>query len=128
MTNLTLTLAVAGLAGIVSGVMALRRNLAALQIRENRGSGSGQGVFTFVVLIGSLMGIGSWLATGLMGYPVETPEGVGRAVGVPFFVAFFDFRGRDYLGPLTIVAVVANAVFWFLVPQIFLSLKWKWRK
>ena len=56
-----------------------------------------------------------------MSYPYADATGsVGRVAGVPFIVAYFDAGGADYVGPLTMPAVVLNAVFWFLVPQIIM--------
>lgn len=70
--------------------------------------------------IGVVLGVATWPLTAWMGYPIETPSGVGRVVGLPFFVAFFDSTGRDYVGPLTMPAAIANIVFWFMVPQLAL--------
>lgn len=36
-------------------------------------------------------------------------------MGVPFFVAFFDSAGRDYVGCISLFASVANGLFWFSV-------------
>jgi hypothetical protein len=36
--------------------------------------------------------------------------------------AYFDARGHDYVGPLTLPAVLGNAVFWgVLLPQLLLA-------
>jgi hypothetical protein len=37
-------------------------------------------------------------------------------------VAYFDSAGRDYVGPLTMPGVIANMIFWALVPQIILNI------
>lgn len=49
------------------------------------------------------------------------PYGGGRVFGLPFFSAYFDEAGRDYVGPLTMPAFIANGVFWFLFPQLVLG-------
>jgi hypothetical protein len=55
-----------------------------------------------------------------MGYPIHAEAEVGRIVGFPFFVAYFDSEGRDYVGVLTMPGVIANALFWFVAPQLVL--------
>jgi hypothetical protein len=37
---------------------------------------------------------------------------------LPFFVAFFDAAGHDYIGLISYLGGFGNAVFWFLVPQL----------
>jgi hypothetical protein len=49
------------------------------------------------------------------------PLGKGTALGFPFFAAWFDEQGRDFVGPITLPAMLANAVVWFLVPQAVLA-------
>jgi hypothetical protein len=49
------------------------------------------------------------------------PYGGGRAFGLPFFSAYFDEAGRDYVGPLSMPALIANGIFWFFVPQLVLA-------
>ena len=34
--------------------------------------------------------------------------------------AYFDARGLDYVGAITLLSVAGNALFWFLVPQVLL--------
>jgi hypothetical protein len=55
-----------------------------------------------------------------MGYPVETADGHGRVVGIPFFVAYIDRLGEEYLSSLSLAGAVGNGVFWFLTPQFAL--------
>jgi hypothetical protein len=63
-----------------------------------------------------------------MGYPLHVGKEVARIVGVPFFVAYFDAEGADFVGPLTMPGVMANCVFWFLLPQTILFLVWRRRR
>src|SRR5262245_31196752 len=49
------------------------------------------------------------------------PLGKGTALGVPFFAAWYDERGRDFLGAITLPALLGNAVVWFLLPQAVLA-------
>ena len=49
------------------------------------------------------------------------PLGKGTALGFPFFAAWFDERGRDFVGLITLPALLGNAVVWFLVPQAVLA-------
>jgi len=53
-----------------------------------------------------------------MSYPVHVEVETGRVVGFPFFVAYFDSEGRDYVGVLTMPGVIVNGLFWFLAPQL----------
>ncbi len=73
-----------------------------------------------VLALGLALAVGSWLLTFFMGYPVSVEPKPGRVVGIPFFVAYFDSEGRDYVGPLTLPGAIANSLFWFLVPQLVL--------
>ncbi len=64
------------------------------------------------LICGLLLAPASWVGTYFLGYPLSSPEGQsGRVVGIPFMAAWFDSEGRDYVGPTTLPAVVANAVF-----------------
>jgi hypothetical protein len=49
------------------------------------------------------------------------PLNGGTAAGVPFMAAWFDAKGRDYVGAITLPAMLGDLVFWFLVPQIVLA-------
>jgi hypothetical protein len=74
------------------------------------------------LICGLLLAPASWVGTYFLGYPLSSSQGLtGRVVGIPFMAAWFDSEGRDYVGPTTLPAVLANAVFWFLVPQIALA-------
>jgi hypothetical protein len=111
-------LAFIGLAGILGGIFALRANrkfaLSGLAPKRWR-------IYhVMAIVLGMLCGIASWLLTGAMGYPFETPEGIGRIVGIPFIVAFFDSRGRDYISSFMMLSIIANASFWSLFPQLLL--------
>ena len=43
-----------------------------------------------------------------------------RVYGFPFPAAAFDSHGADYVGPLTLPSLFANAVIWALLPDICL--------
>jgi hypothetical protein len=74
------------------------------------------------IALGVFCGLASWPLTFVMGYRFETPEGIGRIVGIPFMVAFFDSRGRDYISSLMMISIIANTAFWSLFPQLLLLL------
>jgi uncharacterized membrane protein YfcA len=118
--TLIVVLAVIGLVGLVLGVLALRF------ISRTQRSGEAPPNWRWLrwttLIFGAVLGIASWPLTFWMGYPIATPEGEGRIVGLPFFVAFFDSAGRDYVGPLTLVGCIANLAFWFMVPQMMAAL------
>jgi hypothetical protein len=73
------------------------------------------------LIVGAALAIASFFFVTVLGYPVATPEGPGRIVGWPFFVAYFDSEGRDYVGFLTYIGALGNFVFWLLVPQFLLA-------
>jgi len=56
----------------------------------------------------------------------EYPLGSGRAKGIPFFAAWFDAEGRDYVGVITLPAALGNMVVWFLAPQLVLAFVARW--
>jgi hypothetical protein len=111
-----IALAILGLSGLVCGTLAFRA------IRRSATDGADCAVTRsrkIALKVGAGLGLASWPLTILMSYPYADDMGsVGRVAGVPFFVAYFDAKGFDYVGPLTMPAVVLNAVFWFLLPQI----------
>ena len=116
---LILILASVGIVGIVSGVVAWRflRGLTATK--------SGRKLATLrlaALIIGIAAAGASWPLTGRMSYPyAETNGNVGRVAGIPFMAAYFDAHGFDYVGPLTMPAVLGNALFWFMIPQLALA-------
>jgi hypothetical protein len=70
-------------------------------------------------LVGLALAIASLLLILRFSYPA--PDGSGRIVGWPFFVAYFDPAGDDYVGWITYAGVLGNFVFWLLVPQFLLA-------
>lgn len=118
MPALVIVLALIGLAGIIAGLVALRRNWQ----RAKGGTAvvPHQRRLWVVLALGLALAVGSWLLTFFMGYPVSVEPKPGRVVGIPFFVAYFDSEDRDYVGPLTLPRAIANSLFWFLVPQLVL--------
>jgi hypothetical protein len=107
-----------GLVGIVLGIRAWRyvsRSAArAPQPQWTR-------VRFAAAFFGLALATASVLFVTALGYRVSTPDGPGRIVGWPFFVAFFDSAGRDYVGFITYVGAFGNVVFWFLAPQFLLA-------
>lgn len=86
-------LAFIGLAGIVGGIFALR---AAKRFSLSGLAPKRWHMYRMIaIVLGVICGVASWPLTYVMGYRFETPEGIGRIVGIPFMVAFFDSRGRD---------------------------------
>ena len=110
-------LALVGLIGLIAGVFAWRyvRRLSRASVLPARW----RHFRIAAIALGLLLASGSYFAGY---YPYSTSQGVGRVVGVPFMVAFFDGAGRDYVGPLTLPAAIGNFVVWFLLPQIALAL------
>lgn len=73
------------------------------------------------LIVGLALAIASFFFVTALAYPISTPEGPGRIVGWPFFVAYFDSEGRDYVGFLTYFGAIGNFAFWLLVPQLLLA-------
>lgn len=127
MPSAVIILTCVGIVGVIAGVSASRAN--------DRFSKQGAAPPAWPTLLrigrvfGIVVGVSTWPLTYWMGYPIATPDGIGRIVGIPFMVAFFDSRGHDYIGLMTILGVIGNGVFWFLVPDGLLFAYGRfWRK
>lgn len=64
-------------------------------------------------VIGVVLGCGSYF----LHYPWEGGDGTYTVYGVPFMSFAFDQEGRDYVGPLTIPALIMNFIVWVWLPQ-----------
>ncbi|MBE7481538.1 MAG: hypothetical protein HS104_16350 [Polyangiaceae bacterium] len=109
-------LAIVGLLGIVGGFVASR-------VGRSRSAADPSSAFTrwwrIARWIGLALAVASWPLTGFMAYPYAGANGrPGHVAGIPFMAAYFDDQGRDYVGTQTMVAVLANAVFWYLFPRL----------
>lgn len=69
--------------------------------------------------IGGTLGVASYF----LRYPVEGGTDHYMVYGIPFMSYAFDQNGRDYVGPLTMPALVLNFVTWALLPQVMF---WLW--
>ena len=116
--TLILVFASVGLIGIALGIWAWR-------YVSRSAARSPQPDWTWVrlgaLVLGLVLAFASFFFVTALGYPISTPDGPGRIVGWPFFVAYFDSAGRDYVGLLTYLGGLGNFVFWLLVPQFFLA-------
>ena len=106
----------AGIIGIIAGVLALKFVDRAASRAPS--AAPWRVIRTSALVAGSCLVVATYVWVTALGYEISTPEGSGRIVGLPFFVAFFDARGADYIGWITYVGALGNAVFWFLVPQL----------
>lgn len=87
MPIIVIVLAGIGLVGIVAGLYAV---YAAGKFATRGAAPAKWRLLRFSALaLGVVLGATTWPLTVWMGYSVETPSGVGRIVGFPFFVAFF---------------------------------------
>ena len=113
----TLPLALVGLIGLALGAWALVSILTARRLLRP----PHWWVRCLVTLVAGLfLGWVVWRYQLLVGYPLPLGGQRWWVVGIPFFAAAFDSHGHDFLGSLTLPALVGNSVFWFLVPQIAL--------
>ena len=103
-----------GIVGVVWGMVAARNTF------RNRGMvliAPRLRAYPIVIVIGLALACGSVFVR----YPLN-PDTV--VYGFPFMSAIFQRQNgqwADFVGPLTFPAVVANGVFFFLVPQIALD-------
>ena len=107
---LPLALAVVGLIGLIVGFFV------SSSLRSRRK----QDLFvarwaTVATVLGGLLAVANFVSVGFS-YPLDG----ARVMGIPFLCAYFDHRGFDYVGPLSLPAAIANALFWFFVPKIVL--------
>ena len=116
---LIIILAAFGLIGIIAGIWAFVNDF--LTIRRNGWSLLCPPHYLSTLVLGVLLSWVSWQFE-VIGYPLYYDDGRWWFVGKPFFVACFDHRGRGYIGFLSEPSVIGNAIFWFLVPRIVLSL------
>ena len=115
---LILVFAGVGLVGIVLGIKAWRY---ASRSSAHSPQPQWKWIRLVALIVGVALAIASFRFVTILGYPISTPDGPGRIVGWPFFVAYFDSAGRDYVGLLTYVGALGNFVFWLLVPQFLLA-------
>ena len=113
-------LAIIGLIGLILGFWSIY--YVNRFVGSERASANWKKLRLCVLIIGLLIGVLSWPGTFLMGYPISSGTETIRVVGIPFIAAYFDNTGRDYIGPLTMLSVIGNGIFWFLVPHIFLAI------
>jgi hypothetical protein len=119
---LLLALAAIGLVVLTAELFALRF---AWRVCKQNAPDRQKRIMFCVLLFGALVAVGTFVWPFVLSYPYQTESGSGRIVGVPFFAAFFDAQGVDFVGPLTLPAAVANAVVWGLLPLTLLSLRWR---
>lgn len=127
MPSAAILLACVGLVGVIAGVLASRANDGFPS--QGAAPRTWPRLLRISRIFGLIVGVCTWPLTYWMGYSIATPNGVGRIVGIPFMVAFFDSKGHDYIGLMTVLGVIGNGVFWSLVPEGFLfAYGHLWRK
>jgi len=67
-------------------------------------------------LIGLILGVGSIY----LRYPLQGGSDHYIVYGVPFMSYAFDQHGHDYVGPLTLPALILNFTTWAMLPQLIL--------
>ena len=101
---------------IDSGGRVLRRSKQPIRI----GASKARSVWLHLYRWRGLVGVVFAIASAFIGYPVSDAGERYRVLGVPFLAAAFDSASRDYVGPLTLLSFLANALVWFFLPQIVL--------
>ena len=84
-----------------------------------------RGLWRWRWVIGLALGIASYF----IHYPAEGTTDRYMVYGVPFMSFAFDQKGHDYVGPLTVPALILNFGTWALLPQLFFwvfSGFWSW--
>ncbi len=122
-------LAVLGLLGILGGVLAARSGA---KLSQAAPSAAFATRLRLARLSGYALAVATWPLTGLMSYSYVDDVGrSGRVAGVPFMAAYFNSHGHDFVGPMTIVGLIGNAVFWGLLPRLavvsFALVAQRWR-
>lgn len=111
---LFLAFAILGLAGLVLAAFAWRSN------RRFGASGAASQSWFRARRISRLAALSLAAASFFVSFPHRAESETYRVLGFPFVAAAFDEAGRDYVGPLTAPAMLANAVFFALLPQLAL--------
>ena len=109
-----IVLAIVGALIVVGECFAARSNRSASEQAKARS------VWLHLYRWRGLVGVVFAIASAFIGYPVSDAGERYRVLGVPFLAAAFDSAGRDYVGPLTLLSFLANALVWFFLPQIVL--------
>lgn len=69
-----------------------------------------------------IIGIPFIIISAIITYPMPGVEEANKVVGFPLIVAVFDETGRDYVGPLSGIFFLGNAIIWYFLPQPLLFL------
>lgn len=78
---------------------------------------------------GILLALCSWLGTFWMLLPYPNVAGEGWFAGLPFMAVYVDATDNHYDFNFTKASVIANAIFWFLLPMSCLYLYGRhWRR
>ncbi|MDP1977449.1 hypothetical protein [Undibacterium sp.] len=81
------------------------------------------------LLAGLVLGLASWLGTFWMLLPFPNIAGEGWFAGFPYMAVYIDGTGYRYQFSFTRISVIANAVFWFLLPMAGLHVYGRhWRR
>ncbi|MFZ6638604.1 hypothetical protein ACO0LL_02635 [Undibacterium sp. TC4M20W] len=78
--------------------------------------------FYLCLLAGLLLGLASWLGTFWMLLPYPNIAGDGWFAGFPYVAVYIDDTAYHYQFGFTKASVIANGVFWFLLPMTGLHL------
>ena len=116
------SLMIIGIVGTVIGVISLCYNILISKKRS----------WFIAIVFGIFIAAGSVYGRGFLRYPVpeqdtrisgtNSPGGMPYIIGIPFFVSFRDADGMGQGNPFPQPGLIANALFWFLVPQIILTI------
>jgi hypothetical protein len=117
-----------GIVGVVVGFVS-RRYLKKIK-KEDSKPPYFKKLYLASMILGVMLGASSIVLCGAMVYPMPDKKGrMGRIAGIPFPVAYFDYRGSDYVGTISIVSTAGNALFWLYSTQNFVALyALLWRK
>ena len=109
-----LVFAICGLVGIALGVAAWRSN------RRNAASAKVSRSWLLLRRWAWVLGLVLGMASYFIWYPYDVGMERYRVMGFPFMAAAFDAAGRDYVGPITPLAIIGNFLFFALTPQLVL--------
>ncbi len=70
------------------------------------------------------VGIPLAVSSVFMIYKITSDSGETYSIiGLPFFAGAFNSKGADFVSPLTPLFMLANIIFWLLIPQLYM---WVW--
>jgi len=114
-----ITISVAASLLMLAGVYSLFSSL--LLSFSGNGPGNWKKLCYSSLAAGLVLGLASWLGTFWMLLPYPNIAGEGWFAGFPYVAVYVDSSDYHYYFNFTKLSVIANGIFWFLLPMIGLN-------